>query len=50
MDIHGVRCEMCLNIVYMCFYLLIIYGGKELEGELIVSTRKFHEPVFDILL
>lgn len=34
----------------MCYYLLIIYGGKELEETLILSTRKFDRAVFDMLL
>ena len=34
----------------MCYYLVIIYGGKELEEALTLSTRKFHDAVFDLLL
>lgn len=31
-------------------HLLIIYGSKRSEGTLILSTRKFHEVVFDTQL
>ena len=34
----------------MYYYLLIIHGGKGLEETLILSTQKFHEAVFDMLL
>lgn len=37
-----VMCELCINIVNICFCLLIIYGSKRLEETLIPSTRKSH--------
>lgn len=45
------RCvyEISINFVYICYYLLIIYGGKELEDRLVLSNRKFHEAVFGTL-
>jgi hypothetical protein len=39
--------EICINSFYMCYCLLIMYGGKNLQETLILSTRKFHETLFD---
>ena len=35
--------------MYMCYYLLIMYGAKGIE-ETLLPTRKFHEAVFDMQL
>lgn len=32
--------EICINIVYVHYYLLIICGGKGMEKTLILSIRK----------
>lgn len=43
-------CEICITTVHMLYHLFIIYGGKGLEETLMLSTRKSHEAVFDMLL
>lgn len=42
--------KLRVNILYMFFCLLIIYEMQGLEKTLILSTRKSHGTVFNMLL
>lgn len=41
--------KLRVNILYMFFCLLLIYEGQGLEKTLILSTRKSHGTVFNML-